>query len=959
MKLIHIFLNSLFFICFILNSTFADEYQDTQELKGSGELGYLGRGLFLGLEGEYKDPGTIGGEVSFYYLIPEKNPYSLLTGRLSYDFTGFELGLGGGGYFSEGGGGVGPSLSLRIGPKDFFYLTSSYDSADTFTNNPFVRLSFGAGAKALSGSQLWIGYTQEGWPGNSGLGSSDLYLAGLQQELYDIIKIDGLKNIIATIELGFRVGDGGGIVLNFGGGYKLTDLTGDSLAQSKLDQGRGLEDSQDWDGATLLYQEVINDFPETIYGDEARFRLGEVRRRKRRSREEAQRSLQSLKELADKFGEGVYDAQFRYQQGIAAIEEGKWIEAYESLDSLITKYPSDPLTKEAEYWIEYILSILSEYDRIRLELRAFLDNYPRVELSDDAHYRLARSYYDQGDYHRAIETFDRFSTDFPESELLWLADYDKGLAFQSLGDWERSLDSYLDSFSLAKPGRSLSDFEEASTTFPDRIITDDSLVYDRLNYRIGSVQWNLGKFDESVDSFLKVKPGTLPGEDSDDLVLKLGYAYFNLEDYRQTLERLDEAISRAGDISALPPLVSFMVGRSHEAGGGLDKAADAYLRFLDRNPGDLMSDEARMRLGYVYLKTGSYDQALAPLTASLAAATDESVEIDIRYRLGFIYHLLEKWEEVIDTYEIFLAEYGTSEYDLTTDSESPYYPLSAIGDIIYKNEVFLRLGDAYFNSADYARALASYLDLLARSQDLPVREWARHQVGISYDRLARWAEAVNAYETFLANYPESNFVDQARLRLGFGYFHVTSYEEALDEFRYSLTRAWDDNTITLLEYKVGQTLERLGRWEEALAAHEGFITKHPEDFLVGNALTGIGDAYRNLGQFDQALGSYLEATTRFPTSSTSDDAQLNIGRIYLNRGDFSDALVELQKVLKNYPQRDSVPEAELLLGITFRGLGDDRRALGILNQIIDKYPQDRGIVEEAEREISEIQGGTS
>ena len=949
---------SIFSFFFILSLVGADEYQDTQEIKGAAELGYLGRGLFLGLEGEYKDPGTIGGEVSFYYLIPERNHYGHLAGRLAYDFTGFALGLGGGGYFSESSGGVGPSLSLRIGPKDFFYFAANYDSADTFTQNPFVRLDLGAGAQLLSGSHLRIGYLQEGWAENPQQGNGSLYSVRLEQDLYEIFRFDELNNLIALIELGFRVGGGSGIILNFGAGYKTTALTGDSLAQRMLARGDGLEDSGDLDEAIRVYREVVDLFPDSRFSDEARFRLGQIAR-KRGRREEAEGNLQSLQELAEKFPESVYDARLRYQEGIDRIEERRWIEAYAAFDSLINKYPSEPLAKEAEYWIEYILGIITDYDRIRLELRAFLGNYPQVELSDDAQYRLARSFFDQGDYHRSIAAYNNLASQFPESELRWLADYDKGLAYQNLGDWEKALGSYFSSLSLARSGRPLSDFELTSTAPSVRVITDNSFVYDRLNYRIGNSNWNLGNFGESLDELLKVDAARFTQSDSDDLELKLAYAYFNLEEYANALQRLASAISRAGEVSLLPPLVAYMVGRSHEALGSLDEAITAYHLFLDRNPGDLMFDQARMRLGYTHLKVVDYWEALDLLIASFKVVGDESVRMDLSYRIGYIYHELEGWDGVITFYEDFLRDYGDKEYDLETDAGSPYYPEAGVVPIVYKNEVLLRLGDAYFSTDRYASALKEYIDLLGRTEDRGVVDWVRHRVGVSYDQLQRWVEAVDAYETFLAEHADSEFVDNARLRLGLVYFHVGSYEGALDEFLYSLTRSWDEETITLLEYKVGQTLEHLDRWEEALASHQEFIVKHPEDSLVGNALAGIGNAYRILGRTDEALGVYREATSRYPASSTSDDAQLNIGRIHLNRGDYDDALVELQKVLKNYPQRDSIPEAELLVGKTFRGLGDESRALGLLNQIIDKYSQNAGIIEEAQKEIANIQGGAS
>lgn len=119
---------------------------------------------------------------------------------------------------------------------------------------------------------------------------------------------------------------------------------------------------------------------------------------------------------------------FLYDRGMAALKDGKWLDAREYFRQVVDNYPQSPLRPDAKLGIGDAFIGEKGSENLVLaanEFREFLTFYPQNPRADYAQYRLAISHYmqmrapdrDQTETKEALQEFQAFFTRFPQSPL--------------------------------------------------------------------------------------------------------------------------------------------------------------------------------------------------------------------------------------------------------------------------------------------------------------------------------------------------------------------------------------------------------------------------------------------------------------------------------------------------------------------------------------------------------------
>jgi tetratricopeptide (TPR) repeat protein len=278
-----------------------------------------------------------------------------------------------------------------------------------------------------------------------------------------------------------------------------------------------------------------------------------------------------------------------------------------------------------------------------------------------------------------------------------------------------------------------------------------------------------------------------------------------------------------------------------------DRAAQIYLRYLDKEPGDI---EALVGLSGALYEGGRYSQALE--TASKAMALDssrtdvllayaraaiKSRDRSMRDRAARIYSDLPDTLHWQSKDKVLLASYQIE----TNNKETA---LRTLLDVVHNDSTY---ADAYFQ--------LGVLSLKANSAK---------EASDYFDKAIRFDPKVPLYY----------------LNAGVAYFQLKDINKAIPEFRKSVQL---DPRLVVGHTLLGQALIAADSISAAETEYKKAADLEPANPA---ALRGLGYCYLKRGAYQEALGVYKSATETDPKNA---DAWVGLGQSYLGLGNISGA----------------------------------------------------------------------
>ncbi|MBE0460926.1 MAG: tetratricopeptide repeat protein [Candidatus Aminicenantes bacterium] len=221
------------------------------------------------------------------------------------------------------------------------------------------------------------------------------------------------------------------------------------------------------------------------------------------------------------------------------------------------------------------------------------------------------------------------------------------------------------------------------------------------------------------------------------------------------------------------------LGFAYETAGEFDKAAIAYQRFVEINPGPAWT--GLNQLGSVYVKLGHYDKAIEAFQKVIV--TNPS-DLKANYNLAYSYDMTDQHEQAVVFYRKLIQ--------LNPNDAQVYFNLlfrvyHKAGD--YTNAVAVcqeiiqqfpdnpqnhyNLGITYFKIADYDKALKAFLQAISLKPDFDI---AYYNIGLVYFRQKKFPDAIQAFTKFVELKPDNA---DAYYNIGAAFLQMKKYEDAL------------------------------------------------------------------------------------------------------------------------------------------------------------------------------------
>jgi tetratricopeptide (TPR) repeat protein len=380
-------------------------------------------------------------------------------------------------------------------------------------------------------------------------------------------------------------------------------------ANSKRQQG-------DYTGAAALYEQIIKDYPTSVYADEAKY--------------EHLVSLYNaddpgLLPAIDLFLAGNPEATKRDQVTLLKAEylfkDKKYAEAAPLYASLEDSTLPAGYRSEAVFKLGWCSMQTHQPDKAIAALTDFLKDYPMNKLAPSALAQRAVAYQQTKDLTSALKDFDQLLTDYPKAKERELALQQKALILGEQEDNAGMADTFkqlLEEFPhtpaaaqanywIGFAAYAAKDYKACIEPLERARKLDKAQFFERASVRIIAAYYTLGDRD-SLATEVDLYNSSNPKDKIQSEVLQyLGKAYLDSKDYTSSEKYLSQLVSR-DDVT---PDDWMSLGRAQL---GLNQYADAIASlttYLNAQTDPVLQAKGLLVLGRAQLEAGKLDEAQA------------------------------------------------------------------------------------------------------------------------------------------------------------------------------------------------------------------------------------------------------------------------------------------------------------------------------------------------------------
>jgi TolA-binding protein len=649
---------------------------------------------------------------------------------------------------------------------------------------------------------------------------------------------------------------------------------------------------------------------------------------------------------------------------------------YKSVDKLAI--PKDDRT-QYYYRLGYSQVVTKKYDRAYETLK------PLTKLSSE--YKILATYYfgycayQKGSFKEALRSFKSIEDNGPKDVKVYIAQiqYAQGEYTRCLATLERLSHRKNDALTLLK-GKCyyrLDNLSKASEYFVKTKYTPEDLGNTE-KYEFGYSYYKSRQYQRAVKW---LRPIGFQGDSlSQHAAYTLGMANLKLSKKREALNAFAEAYRASFDYSIAE---SALFNQAKLAVELEDNNSNTLLqRFIDNYPDSKYSREAKKLLTKQMLNTDNYKEAVRVLE-SLGNMDSQEKEIYQRVTLARAMELFKgrRWNEANAMFDkcmkqktnqlaseatFWKAESYTNQekhkgaanlyqsYMNTGDSKEEIYPLAyygygytqysqkkhAVAAPYFKkfienlgqgnyadrliNDAYLRMGDCYFASREYAQAINSYA--YTTGKKAIDADYALYQTGILYGLQKKYDEKISVMRRLISEHSSSRYIPEAYYELGAEYWVKGNYPEAEKNFMYLVDDFKGHSLVVRCYSNLGRIYESTDGSAKALEMYTRLFDEYPGTAEARTAAEQVKRLYAGQGEPEKYVDWYMSRGGKV-TASEKDSLLYNSAFDFYDIDNCDKAIVGFGKYLKEIPNGGFVVIANYYKAICHEKLGQDTSAI--------------------------------
>ncbi len=196
---------------------------------------------------------------------------------------------------------------------------------------------------------------------------------------------------------------------------------------------------QDWEEALSLARSFVDNYPDSKLAPQALYMIAKAHLEQRRYTE----SIEVLDSLLETFPKHALYSRWLFTRGFAKVVLGEYTDARNSFKGLIEKLPKARLTTNAKLWHALTHFFEKHYKMALTELSSLKgDIQPNHPLYPEIHYRIAATQYAARDFNTALITVNNYLSKFSRHSRVEEARVLKGDILMGKGELEEAARSF-------------------------------------------------------------------------------------------------------------------------------------------------------------------------------------------------------------------------------------------------------------------------------------------------------------------------------------------------------------------------------------------------------------------------------------------------------------------------------------------------------------------------------------
>ena len=667
-----------------------------------------------------------------------------------------------------------------------------------------------------------------------------------------------------------------------------------------------------------------------------------------------------------------------FQEGLELFDRGQYGAAQEAFKQFLAVEPlatgqggptARDRTADAEYYYAVSGLYLLHPDAEGLILD-FAEQHPAHPRSAVAYFELGKFYFDQKNYASAIQYFQKVAPDNLSNDQRGESDFKLAYSYFEQKEYDKARLLFDRSKQAQTPFKYASSYYAGYLAYragdyaaarADLAVAEQNDAYKPVVPAIvAQIYYKEGNYDELIRYASTALKSTPPPQNSDEIQLLLGDAYYQKELYKEAAENFDRyAAVRKGRIE---PALQYKIGFANYKTGDF-KGAIANLKNVAVLR-DSLGQNAAYHLGLSYIQANQKPQAVTAFEAARQATFDKSIAENATLRLGQVQYELGNLPEVVAVLRDFRKKFPRSKNQPTVDdllstgflqstdfSQALAYlegldDRSEKLDATYQRVAYSQAATLY-NDGNYAAALPLLDKSLKFPDDDALRAAAQVLRGEIYSFGQQYPDAITAYASAArsarqggVSAEEVEFEQKARYGLGYAYYNTKQYDRARPQFQAYLNGKsakpadpnYHDATMRLADtYYVAKS------YPQALELYDKVIKANAAD--KDYAYYQKGRTLGLMGRRDEANTTLASLLKTSPNSRYAEDAVYQQAQLSFEAGEYQPAVTGFSRLVDNRPNSPLVPQALQKRGVAYANLQQQDKAVADFQRVLTSYPR--------------------
>ncbi len=445
----------------------------------------------------------------------------------------------------------------------------------------------------------------------------------------------------------------------------------------------------------------------------------------------------------------------------------------------------------------------------------YLETYhsrTRNVISRENHYQLAYIYFHNEFYQKAMPLFEKAAD--ANDALAQNAHYHLGMCYVKTDQKRFAINSFKKAYQY--------DFDEN--------IKEDALYnYAKLAYE--NIDNPYSNAVEAMQQYIDSYPDT---PRADEMYSYLMSIFLSTNDYKRALSSFDEIKIRNTKLNKAYQKIAFNRGIELFNDGRLNEAIQTFKLSLQQRFDQNLTALANFWIAESFYRQRKYAAAISFYNKFQGEQSAYGLKQHPQayYGKGYSYFMQKKYNQAIVPFRNYII--GTKNRDQRL-----------------MNDIYNRLGDCYFISKEYDKAIEFY-DKAIRNGSVDA-DYAHYQQALANGGKGLYSRKVQILNELVRTFPKSTYADDARYEAGVTYLIMNNNEAAIKSFQNLTKYNPKSSYLPLALLKTGLIYYDLMQNQLALSTLKKVVDKYSGSNEAKQALTTIRNIYVEMNKVDDYL----------------------------------------------------------------------------------------------------------